>query len=42
VAQVENWLKRLVQQILMYALENNFDVGLAGLVMRGKSDVSWL
>jgi hypothetical protein len=42
VAQVENCLVRLAQQILMCALENNFDVGVVGLVMQGKSDVSCL
>jgi hypothetical protein len=42
VAQVENWWARLVRQILMYALENNFDVGVVGLVTQGKSDVSCL
>jgi hypothetical protein len=42
VAEVENCFKRLVQQILMCALENNFDVGLVDLVMRGNSDASCL
>jgi len=42
VAEVEHCLARLVQQILMCALESNFDVGVVGLVMQGKSDVSCL